>query len=382
MRHSQLFVTTHYTTQHYSPTMSSVDFHQKISGHEAKEWIRNCMDAYDATLLGDEEGFIQFITENKPKDFKAPRKSRASKKSSEERAESEYDCQLCDARVWNNALGGQCSRKKIEGECICSIHAKESGKNDGCLRNGFVTEDRPTHAYGDETQQMLPWHDVEIPKKTKKTTGGGKGTRKCSNCGECGHNKKTCPLLKGDTEETVEKKEKENVDDGWANDTEELSDGEEEQVEVEKKEEKVEKKEKKKVEKKEKKVEKKEKENVEDVISTVRAALIDVVKTVEDTVTVEDETVEDDGAGVGFEQTDSPTTEPLSETADSSDLEEDASGDTIVFEGVEYTFDEEENMVYDDELAEVGTWDGERIEFLNATAAKFHRVRKLTSKND
>tara|TARA_B110000503_G_scaffold56268_1_gene90186 strand:+ start:600 stop:1289 length:690 start_codon:yes stop_codon:yes gene_type:complete len=229
---------------------------------------------------------------------------------------------------------------------------------------------------------MLPWHDVEIPKKTKKTTGGGKGTRKCSNCGECGHNKKTCPLLKGDTEETVEKKEKENVDDGWANDTEELSDGEEEQVEVEKKEEKVEKKEKKKVEKKEKKVEKKEKENVEDVISTVRAALIDVVKTVEDTVTVEDETVEDDGAGVGFEQTDSPTTEPLSETADSSDLEEDASGDTIVFEGVEYTFDEEENMVYDDELAEVGTWDGERIEFLNATAAKFHRVRKLTSKND
>jgi len=378
--------------------MSSVDFHQKISGHEAKEWIRNCMDAYDATLLGDEEQFIQFITENKPKDFKAPRKSRASKKSSEERAESEYDCQLCDARVWNNALGGQCSRKKIEGECICSIHAKESGKNDGCLRNGLVTEDRPTHAYGDETQQMLPWHDVEIPKKTKKTTGGGKGTRKCSNCGECGHNKKTCPLLKGDTEETVEKKEKENVDDGWANDTEELSDGEEEQVEVEKKEKKVEKKEKKKVEKKEKKVEKKEKENVEDVISTVRAALIDVVKTVEDTVTVEDETVEDetvedDGAGVGFEQTDSPTTEPLSETADSSDLEEDDSGETIVFEGVEYIFDPEENMVYDDELAEVGTWDGERIEFVGgvddngvpfpaAVNARFHRVRKLTNKDD
>jgi hypothetical protein len=192
----------------------------------------------------DEEGFIQFITENKPKDFKAPRKSRASKKSSEERAESEYDCQLCDARVWNNALGGQCSRKKIEGECICSIHMKESGKNDGCLRNGFVTDDRPTHAYGDETQQMLPWHDVEIPKKTKKTSGGGgKVTRKCSNCGEGGHNKKTCPLLKGDTEETVEKKEKENVDDGWANDTEELSDGEEETV-VEEEGKKVEKKEK------------------------------------------------------------------------------------------------------------------------------------------
>ena len=39
-------------------------------------------------------------------------------------------------------------------------------------------------------------------------------------------------------------------------------------------------------------------------------------------------------------------------------------------------------MVYDDELAEVGTWDGENIEFLNATAAKIHRVRKLARKID
>ena len=173
--------------------MATIDFHLKISTYEAKEWIRNCLDAYDegGSPEPGEEQFIQFITENKPKDFKAPRKSRASKKSSEERAESEYDCQLCDARVWNEALGGQCSLKKIDGECMCRRHTKESGDHLGCLRNGFVTEDRPTHAYGDETQQMLPWHDVEIPKKTKKTTGGGKGTRKCSNCGECGHNKKT-----------------------------------------------------------------------------------------------------------------------------------------------------------------------------------------------
>ena len=349
---------------------AAVDFHQKISGHEAKEWIRNCCDAWDwgGADAGDEEQFIEFITKHKPKDFKAPRKSRASKKSSEERADTEYDCQLCDARVWNSGLGGQCSRKKLDGECICSIHMKESSKNDGCLRNGFVNEDRPTHAYGDETQQMLPWHDVEIPKKTKKTSGGegkGKGTRKCSNCGECGHNKKTCPLLKDDTEETVEKVVEEVVQEM----VQEVV--EEEVVEVQEvvEEEVVEK------EVVEEKVEKKE--NVEDVISTVRAALIEVVKTVEDNVTVE----EDDGTGVGFEQNDSPTTEPLSECAN-TDLEEDESGDTIVFEGVEYTFDPEENMVYDEELAEMGTWDGENISFVNATAAKFHRVRKLTLKND
>ena len=80
--------------------MASVDFHLKISGHEAKEWIRNCCDALDKgnASYDDEEGFIQFISEHKPKDFKPPRKSRASKKSSEERADTEYNCELCDAR--------------------------------------------------------------------------------------------------------------------------------------------------------------------------------------------------------------------------------------------------------------------------------------------
>ena len=336
--------------------MASVDFHQKISGHEAKEWIRNVCDAvfdWGATFDG-EESFIKFISEHKPKDFKAPRKQRASKKSSEDRAATEYNCQLCDARVWNNARGGQCSRKKIDGEWCCTIHSKEAAKNDGKLRNGLITEERPTHAYGDESQALLPWHDVELPKKTKKTSGGegkgkGKGTRKCSNCGECGHNKKTCPLLKCETVDKVEKK-------------------------VEKKVEEVEK--------------------VEDVISTVRAALTEVVAKVEEKVeeTVEEPVPEDDGAGTGLiplnkesveepiveEKVETPKTEPLSD----EELEEDESGDNIIFQGIEYALDTEENMVYDDELAEVGTWDGEKIEFINATAAKLHRVRKLSCKRD
>lgn len=327
--------------------MASVDFHQKISGHEAKEWIRNVCDAMDrGATYDDEESFINFISEHKPKDFKAPRKQRASKKSSEDRAATEYNCQLCDARVWNSGLGGQCSRKKIDGEWCCTIHSKEAAKNDGKLRNGLITEERPTHAYGDESQALLPWHDVELPKKTKKTSGGegkgkGKGTRKCSNCGECGHNKKTCPLLKCETVEKVEKK------------VEEV-------------------------------------EKVEDVVSTVRAALTEVVAKVEEKVeeTIDEPIPEDDGAGTGLiplnkesveeEVVETPKTEPLSD----EELEEDQSGDTITFQGIEYTLDTEENMVYDDELAEVGTWDGENIEFINATAAKLHRVRKLALKSD
>jgi len=139
-------------------------------------------------------------------------------------------------------------------------------------------------------------------------------------------------------------------------------------------------------------VKKEKKEKVEDVISTVRAALTEVVAKVEEAeepVQDDEELVpEDDGAGTGLIPLNEETVEeetvetPKTETLSDEVLEEDVSGETITFQGIEYTFDSEENMVYDDELAEVGTWDGETIEFINATAAKLHRVRKLALKSD
>ena len=349
----------------------TIDFHAKLSGHEAKEWIHNCLIAMGHEH-GDEEKLIDFISHHKPKDFKAPRKSRASKKSSSERSETEYECQLCDARVWNDGLGAQCTRKKKDGGWLCTIHCKEASKNDGKLRNGLITEDRPTHAYGDESQQLLPWHDVELPEKKTKKSSGGKGTRKCSNCGECGHNKKTCPHLETDAV-------------------------------------------------KEKRLQKEELA-AKRVAKKAAKAEAEAAKTEQETVDTETEeqTVEDDGAGVGLQligeessvesvsqqvvaddsSTNEVTTEEfhaarneLKKVVDTGetdktdldeDLEEDESGDgkTIMFEGIEYTLDTEENTVYDDELAEIGTWDGASIEFNNATAAKLHRVRKLALKND
>ena len=59
----------------------TIDFHAKLSGHEAKEWIHNCLTAM-GHAHDDEEKLIEFISQHKPKDFKAPRKSRANKKSS------------------------------------------------------------------------------------------------------------------------------------------------------------------------------------------------------------------------------------------------------------------------------------------------------------
>ena len=101
--------------------MSSIDFNVKITGYEAKEWIRNILGDAEEGRIYDEEDFMTLLVKHKPVDFKAPRKSRASKVSSSDRSEAEYDCQLCDARVWNHVdkaagdmrgLGGQCSRLK------------------------------------------------------------------------------------------------------------------------------------------------------------------------------------------------------------------------------------------------------------------------------
>ena len=352
----------------------TIDFHAKLSGHEAKEWIRNCL-----TAMGhehdDEEKLVDFISQHKPKDFKAPRKSRANKKSSSERSETEYECQLCDARVWNDGLGAQCTRKKKDGECLCTIHCKEASKNDGKLRNGLITEDRPTHAYGDESQQLLPWHDVDLPEKNTKKSSGGKGTRKCSNCGECGHNKKTCPHL-----ETEEMKEKRLL-----------------------KEEAAAKRVAKKVAKAEAEATKTvetEKHTVEDrgagvglhligeevpVESVTQQVLTEVVDNVVDEKTTSMTTIQEfQIARTNLKKVVETNTTPVSKPDLEEDLEEDDSGDgeTIMFEGIEYTLDTEENIVYDDELAEIGKWDGESIEFDNATNAKIHRVRKLALKND
>ena len=73
--------------------------------------------------------------------------------------------------------------------------------------------------------------------------------------------------------------------------------------------------------------------------------------------------------------------EPVEEESlvtEDTELDEDESGN-IVFEGIEYTLDSEENEVYDDELSVVGTWcpETETVAFINATEEKLHRVRKL-----
>ena len=77
-----------------------------------------------------------------PKVVKPKPKSKAKKSTPTERATSDYECHQCDARVWEKGYGGQCSRKKIDGECMCQMHLNHVAK-EGKWWLGVVTESRP-----------------------------------------------------------------------------------------------------------------------------------------------------------------------------------------------------------------------------------------------
>jgi hypothetical protein len=84
-----------------------------------------------------------------PKATKAKKSSGRGAKTSEERAREGYDPDRCDARVWLNGFGGQCTHKKDGDDCMCSHHLP-SGKwgsglcdEEGNWWLGLVTGSRP-----------------------------------------------------------------------------------------------------------------------------------------------------------------------------------------------------------------------------------------------
>ena len=318
----------------------SLNLDTKVTGHEVKVWLNNCLKSVGHDCDG--EALMELLTEQQPPDFKAPRKARASKVSSSDRSQADYDCLLCDGRVWADSFGAQCSRKKKDGSCFCAIHLKESGKNDGTLRNGLITEDRPTNAFNDPAQTLLPWHDVEMPAKTKKSakkTSGTKAPRKCSNCCEPGHNKKTCPHLKDDGAGTGLTKEVASVMDDLVT-----------QIEV---------------------------DSTEVLKESVIAEECDS-ESLKRLAKREPELEQE------LEQEPEPEPEPDQELTEdlSCDTDDEGDSEVITFEGVQYTFDSEEGTVHDDELDEIGTWDGSKITFINKDKQKLHNFSKRELKKE
>ena len=330
--------------------MTSFSLHEKVSGHEIKEWYLSTLKLEVDTMDG--EAAWESFMDHKPVDFKAPKKPRTSKKSSTpaERSDAPYNEDKCDARVYKaGGWGCQCSCKKVDGQSLCKRHQTEADGHGGMVKNGFVTSDRPTHHYGDESLTLITWHDVEVPTKVKKVSGDKKkvekkvSTRKCSICGEVGHNKSKCPnKSKCEKHKTV------------ADIKAELAEAEAKEAEAEAEAEA----------KAQSEVEKTKK------VSKNAEKISEAQELDEDD---DDATQACEGSEVGVDPTETYE-------GDVANLEDVVETDIeFTFEGVTYTRNEKDNVVCDDDYDEVGKWnmETESIEFtkLGLKQHKHHEDR-------
>ena len=326
----------------------SVELHQKLSVAEAQQWL---IDAHcewmgkDTSELSEAslDALKEEIHSMRPKEFKAPRKPRATKvsSSSSDRSQEDYNEERCDARVWTGprvgGFGAQCSCKASGEGSLCKRHTTEASKHDGMVKNGFFNLDRPTHHYGntDDVKAFIPWHDVldQMPaKKAKKASSGSSSApRKCGICGEVGHNKRKCPhaeaesasMSVADLEQALAAAKAKEVADAEA------------------------------------------KKALEE------QAAQEVLEEDDHDLSAEDQAA----AGTGLpKEEELPEPEPEPELEE--DLDEDTEGEShdCSFEGVEYTRNSQDK-VYDDDFDEAGTWDGEKIVFSKA-GAKMHKMAK------
>jgi hypothetical protein len=399
----------------------SLNLQAKISVAEAHQWLAN---AY--AEVGAEVPQVEVLTSLRPKDFKCPRKPRVSKKSSSgsERESEDYDEVRCDARVWvHGGFAGQCTRKKVDGHgCFCKSHFKENDEKGG-IKNGLITGERPTHHYGDEENKVIAWADIVIEKKAKKTAKktseegeDGKKARKCGYCRCEGHTVRKCPKKEEDLEEKDEEDEvkmslAEEVkklkallakkDAGEVSDDDTLPCGgadssiaPTETCDVANLEDFV-----------EEEIKEAVKEAVKDEVEVDYAAMPAphqggaLAKKMEEEMDKDEEELSPaskGAAGTGLEEVkaaqddrvsklklkskeESLSLVPAEESAeeDSDDEEEDDFTDCGL-DGVEYSRDAD-NLVYDDEMEEVGKWNGEAIKFSKLGQRNHNHMKKTVN---
>ena len=296
----------------------------KFSVEESKQWLTE--NILPLCSLDDSE-FIQAIHDLKGA---IPRKPRVSKKTPDsERIDAEYDEVRCDARIWlKGGHGCQCTNKKVDGQFFCKRHQKEADGHGGVTKNGNINSDRPTHHYGDESLDIIPWHDVVIEKpppkgKKDKSEGSNRKVRTCGNCGEVGHDKRKCPKSRPcDTSKPMSVSQLEQM----------LAEA--------------------KIAEQQKVVQEVVEETVQEVVEeTVQES---VQESVQETVQEESDLEEDPvdiAAGVGLSESQIATGDAMV----SDEEDGDSSAIDCSFEGVSYTRDSN-NVVFDDDFDDVGEW--------------------------
>ena len=245
---------------------------------------------------------------------KKTKKSTKKVAAKKETPKGVYDCCKCDARVWTNGLGGQCTRKKVEGELVCTMHSSKISEAGGQWWLGMVTEPRPEepiHPNG-KPHQWKNDRDFEDSPEPEKVKAGKKKSPK-----------------KKDSPEKVEKKKKS-----------------------------PEKVEKKKGKKKSPEKAKNQDVSVDDVKMMLSRSNGKKKKVEEDE---EEAPPEGGGTGVNFLDSDEEQQAIDELDNDDSDIEEDEDGFVkIVFEGVEYLMDKDDKeVIVPDDYTIIGIWDSE-----------------------
>ena len=258
---------------------------------------------------------------------KKTKKSTKKVAAKKETPKGAYDCCKCDARVWTNGLGGQCTRKKVEGELVCTMHGSKISEAGGEWWLGMVTEPRPEepiHPNGKPHQWKndRDFEDSPEPEKVKV-------------------DKKKSPKKK-DSPEKVEKKKK--------------SPGKVEKKKSPKKKDSPEKAGKKKGKKKSPEKAKNQDVSADDVKMMLSRSNEKKKKVEED-----EEAPEGGGTGVNFLDSDEEQQAIDELDNDDSDVEEDEDGFVkIVFEGVEYLMDKDDkSVIVPDDYTIIGIWNSE-----------------------
>ena len=378
--------------------MSTYAIQDKITIAEAHQWLLNAHEEWTQKNIDSLEGneldqLMINIASLKPKDFKVPRRKSAPKKksSNSERSQMEYDESRCDARCWADGFGAQCSKKKIDGSIFCKTCNKDNkdGNKVG-LRNGLFTETRPTHEWGDESNKVLGWRDADgnkpekKKKSSKKSSDGGetnteKKPRKCGYCRCEGHTKATCPKIKEDLTETDEVKAlKEQLAAAQAKIAQHESASDEEKtvacevgLDVAN-------------------LDDVKDEELEEDLSPKSKTAAGVGEIKEDQVEedqveedqVEEDQVEEDPVELAKQAKDDRVNKlEINDDEDNEDNEDNEGFIAITMEGVNYDRDEND-VVYDDGMNEVGKWDGEKIIFSKKGLRNHNKSKEIINDID